>query len=179
MVTCTTRLVAATRLLWAAALVAPARRVVVGRHRASNGYDLAGVRRWIVDGASPADLRATVAAAEAALASAAAAPDDAYSDGEPPLWPRAPAPLRDALNEALNPVPAPPASRVAHEFTLRFDGGSRGNPGAAGGGAVLCRGPRIVWCGWFAFSERDVTNNARPARASFLFSSRGGARRRP
>lgn len=55
--------------------------------------------------------------------------------------------------------PAPTGSRT---WRLRFDGGSRGNPGVAGGGAVLyAAGERgVVHAEATVFCGRSATNNA-------------------
>lgn len=37
-------------------------------------------------------------------------------------------------------------SQTAPEYLLQFDGGSRGNPGTAGSGAVLYRQGEEIWC---------------------------------
>jgi ribonuclease HI len=48
-------------------------------------------------------------------------------------------------------------------FTMQFDGGSRGNPGCGGAGAVIFSGPidepdAEIWSGSF-FLGQDITNN--------------------
>lgn len=49
------------------------------------------------------------------------------------------------------------------EYILRFDGGSRGNPGLAGSGAVLYvkdgNNLKEVWNGYFYLGESGITNN--------------------
>ena len=61
------------------------------------------------------------------------------------------------------------ASRVrAWAYELYFDGGSRGNPGPGGCGAVLLKEGLAVWEGWSYLPEATTTNNQAEYVALFL-----------
>lgn len=45
------------------------------------------------------------------------------------------------------------------EHVMFFDGGSRGNPGSGGCGAVLEKNGRTVWEGWAYLEDEKTTNN--------------------
>ena len=49
--------------------------------------------------------------------------------------------------------------RAVQEYVLYFDGGSRGNPGPGGCGAVLTKNEKAVWCGWDYLDDPKTTNN--------------------
>mmetsp|Transcript_29456 Transcript_29456/g.83078 ORF Transcript_29456/g.83078 Transcript_29456/m.83078 type:complete len:274 (-) Transcript_29456:155-976(-) len=61
------------------------------------------------------------------------------------------------------PGPSDPLPSVDPElkYVLRFDGGSRGNPGLAGAGAAIW-GPdgEMIWHGWFWVGEKCTNNMA-------------------
>ena len=46
------------------------------------------------------------------------------------------------------------------DYKLMFDGGSRGNPGLSGAGAVLYHFDKEVWCGTFFVGENATNNHA-------------------
>lgn len=70
------------------------------------------------------------------------------------------APLKDvpAVEVKTTPDSLSPIS-TTKRYLLRFDGGSRGNPGIAGAGMVIYDDMKQeVWCGW-KFLEYRATNN--------------------
>lgn len=65
-----------------------------------------------------------------------------------------------AFEEAPGDIEQPMVIDPSREYLLRFDGGSRGNPGLAGSGMVIYDDQGIeVWNGWKCHTE-DETNNA-------------------
>lgn len=46
-----------------------------------------------------------------------------------------------------------------HTYLLQFDGGSRGNPGSGGSGAVLYENQKEIWNGYFYLGAHGITNN--------------------
>lgn len=71
---------------------------------------------------------------------------------------------RDANQARLDPLPL--VDHSSHRYLMQFDGGSRGNPGAGGAGAVLwqCQDDAggeevrtVLWCGYFDI--KSCTNN--------------------
>lgn len=60
-------------------------------------------------------------------------------------------------------VPAATRNMESCSWVMRFDGGSRGNPGLGGAGAVIysCEDNKLneVWCGYFFCGPTAVTNN--------------------
>lgn len=46
------------------------------------------------------------------------------------------------------------------DYKLMFDGGSRGNPGLSGAGAVLYHFNKEIWCGTFFVGENNTNNHA-------------------
>ena len=138
--------------------------------RAVSHVSLGDVEAWIEARASDEDLEAVVAAATAVLGrpaepppppgAAVSGPDEAEARGVFDFFDRAPAEVREALRAPL-PVPPEDAGPDAcgYEFVLRFDGGSRGNPGLAGAGAFLTRDGAAVWAGWHPFDDPSTTNN--------------------
>lgn len=46
-----------------------------------------------------------------------------------------------------------------HRWRMRFDGGSRGNPGKGGAGAAVWRDNSLVWQGFVFLGQNGVTNN--------------------
>ena len=45
-------------------------------------------------------------------------------------------------------------------FTLKFDGGSSGNPGLSGAGAVLYEGDTEIWAGAFFVGDMETNNTS-------------------
>ena len=63
------------------------------------------------------------------------------------------------------PAPVPRAALPSDRYLLFFDGGSRGNPGPGGAGAVVVRvtahgsQPQLVWAAAMSLAQRTTTNN--------------------
>lgn len=77
------------------------------------------------------------------------------------------------MSPSLSPVRSPSPTQIKHPFptelhshvfhdehALMFDGGSRGNPGPCGAGAVLYKGTMEIWCDSVFVSEHDTNNFA-------------------
>jgi ribonuclease HI len=66
-----------------------------------------------------------------------------------------------SLVAAVFPFPGELKAYVAdNEHALMFDGGSRGNPGICGAGAVIYKGESELWCGSEFVSQHDTNNFA-------------------
>ncbi|KAF1336803.1 reverse transcriptase, partial [Globisporangium splendens] len=72
--------------------------------------------------------------------------------------------LRDPFIQPLGQLPTSPAD-TGGRFLLFFDGGSRGNPGPGGSGAVIVwvhaetHTAKVVWIASMAYGHRSTTNN--------------------
>lgn len=81
---------------------------------------------------------------------------------EPPASVRPPSPIRvKHVSSTRHPFPTELLSHVlGDKHALMFDGGSRGNPGPCGAGAVIYKGTREIWCESTFVSAHNTNNFA-------------------
>jgi ribonuclease HI len=80
-----------------------------------------------------------------------------YVNGTPSLTSQAP-PKAQSIDDGMHTLsPIIPSK----QYLLRFDGGSRGNPGISGSGMVIYDDhQQEVWCGWKFLDGRSTNNEA-------------------